>query len=307
MALKFEYDKETRTAIVCGVEDESYIAERLAEGKPVVRLSERIYKDGQWKAISPRGLKKKYHDHTKYRKSPVYLLCCGGYVASDFHIVRAYPGKMFKWGYFPEKKLYDLHFYVFDVNGKLTGYKKVMPIDDNDVIEEAAQTEKVSIRAKSGESYIYAVANINRSTTYYLDKTDLDLLNINEGNSDEEYRINIEESTLTRNKLLSINFKRVYGDENNLFAPNPSGSVFVMSGYVNDGQTVIIPKGTNVSLPQDKNIIKLYRILAKNTFTITSGTSKGKFTPKYYSVCNVPTGGVLIPKLGISSTVSYLT
>ena len=91
-----------------GVEDESYIAGRLAEGKPVVRLSERIYKDGQWKAISPRGLKKKYHDHTRYRKSPVYLLCCGGYVASDFHLVRAYPGKMFTWGYFPEKKLYDI-------------------------------------------------------------------------------------------------------------------------------------------------------------------------------------------------------
>ncbi len=91
-----------------GVEDESYIADRLAVRKPVVRLSERIYKEGQWKAISPRGLKKKYHDHTKYRKSPVYLLCCGGYVASDFHIVRAYPGKMFQWGYFPEKKIYDI-------------------------------------------------------------------------------------------------------------------------------------------------------------------------------------------------------
>lgn len=91
-----------------GVEDETYIEKRLAEGKIVVRLSERIYKDGQWKAISPRGLVKKYHDHTRYRKKPVYLLCCGGYVASDFNIVRAYPGKMFKWGYFPEKKLHDI-------------------------------------------------------------------------------------------------------------------------------------------------------------------------------------------------------
>ncbi len=91
-----------------GVEDESYIAKRLAEGKVVVRLSERIYKEGQWKAISPRGLKKKYQDHTRYRKNPVYLLCCGGYVASDFHVVRAYPDKMFRWGYFPEKKIYDI-------------------------------------------------------------------------------------------------------------------------------------------------------------------------------------------------------
>lgn len=91
-----------------GVEDESYIVKRLRSGKPVVRLSERIYKEGQWKAISPRGLRRKYIDHTRYRNSQVYLLCYGGYVASDFHIVRAYPGKMFKWGYFPEFAAQDI-------------------------------------------------------------------------------------------------------------------------------------------------------------------------------------------------------
>lgn len=101
-----------------GVEDEAYIAGRLAEGKPVVRLSERIYKEGQWKAISPRGLKKKYHDHTRYRKSPVYLLCCGGYVASDFRIVRAYPDKMFQWGYFPEKKIHDIEALLAEKAGR---------------------------------------------------------------------------------------------------------------------------------------------------------------------------------------------
>lgn len=91
-----------------GVDDESYIEERLKAGKLVVRLSERIYKTGQWKAISPRGLLKKYKDHTRYRNKNVYLLCCGGYVASDFHIVRAYPNKMFKWGYFPAIKEQDI-------------------------------------------------------------------------------------------------------------------------------------------------------------------------------------------------------
>lgn len=91
-----------------GCEDESYIAERLKSGKTVIRCSERLYKTGQWKAVSPRGLKKKYHDHTKYRKSPVYLLCAGAYVPSDFAIVRAYPEKMFCWGYFPETKHYDV-------------------------------------------------------------------------------------------------------------------------------------------------------------------------------------------------------
>lgn len=91
-----------------GCDDESYIVERLHAGKPIIRISERLYKTGQWKAISPRGLLKKYQDHTKYRNAPVYLLCAGGYVASDFHIVRAYPGKMFCWGYFPETRQYDV-------------------------------------------------------------------------------------------------------------------------------------------------------------------------------------------------------
>lgn len=91
-----------------GCDDESYIEERLESGKTVIRYSERLYKTGQWKAVSPRGLKKKYHDHTRYRNSPVYLLCAGAYVPADFSIVRAYSGKMYCWGYFPETKYYDV-------------------------------------------------------------------------------------------------------------------------------------------------------------------------------------------------------
>ncbi|MBE5851378.1 MAG: glycosyltransferase [Lachnospiraceae bacterium] len=91
-----------------GTDDESYIQPRLKAGKLVIRYSERLYKTGQWKAVSPRGLKKKYEDHTKYRNAQVYLLCAGGYVSSDFHIVRAYPNKMLKWGYFPKTRQIDM-------------------------------------------------------------------------------------------------------------------------------------------------------------------------------------------------------
>lgn len=99
---------DSDVVIFGGTDEECYIESRLQVGRPVIRYSERLYKTGQWKAVSPRGLKKKYHDHTRYRKSPVYLLCSGAYVASDFHIVRAYPDKMFRWGYFPETKAYDI-------------------------------------------------------------------------------------------------------------------------------------------------------------------------------------------------------
>lgn len=85
---------------------EDIVLERLNTGKPAIRVSERLYREGQWKAISPRGLIQKYKEHTKYRKAPVCLLCAGAYVASDFHLVRAYSNKMLRFGYFPETVLH---------------------------------------------------------------------------------------------------------------------------------------------------------------------------------------------------------
>ena len=111
-----------------GTDDESYIKPRLKAGKPVIRCSERLYREAQWKAVSPRGLVKKYLDHTRYRKEKVYLLCAGGYVPDDFHIVRAYPGKMYRWGYFPETRRYDIAALMsgkgYKGNGALTEGKK---------------------------------------------------------------------------------------------------------------------------------------------------------------------------------------
>lgn len=128
LKLYYEEPMECRTLIAeaevvlfGGCDDENYIEERLEQGRPVVRYSERLYKTGQWKAISPRGLKKKYHDHTRHRKSPVYLLCAGAYVPSDFSIIRAYSGKMFCWGYFPETKRYDVEELLAGKGGREQG------------------------------------------------------------------------------------------------------------------------------------------------------------------------------------------
>ena len=93
---------ESDVVIFGGTEREDLIEERLKAGKSIIRYSERLYREGQWKAISPRGLIKKYHDHTRYSNSPVCLLCSGAYVADDFEIIRAYRNKRLKWGYFPE-------------------------------------------------------------------------------------------------------------------------------------------------------------------------------------------------------------
>lgn len=91
-----------------GTDDESYALNRIKTGKPIIRMSERIYKGGQWKAVSPRGLVAKYKTHTKFRRDDIYMLCYGAYVPSDFDIVKAYPDKMLKWGYFPEAKEHDI-------------------------------------------------------------------------------------------------------------------------------------------------------------------------------------------------------
>lgn len=100
---------EAEVVLFGGVEDasyEQYVHKRLLAGKPVIRYSERLYREAQWKAISPRGLLQKWKDHTRFRKAPLYLLCSGAYVADDFRIIHAYPRKMMRYGYFPEAKKY---------------------------------------------------------------------------------------------------------------------------------------------------------------------------------------------------------
>ena len=87
-------------------EAQDAIEQRLSLHRPVFRISERIYKDGQWKVISPRGLAAKYREHIRYRREPYFLLCAGAYVASDFRLIHAFPHKMYCWGYFPPMRVY---------------------------------------------------------------------------------------------------------------------------------------------------------------------------------------------------------
>lgn len=86
---------------------EDLISERLRNGRPVIRISERIYREGTWKRFSPRGLLAKYREHIRYRRDRAYLLCAGAYAAYDFSLIGAYPGKRYRWGYFPALRTYD--------------------------------------------------------------------------------------------------------------------------------------------------------------------------------------------------------
>ncbi|MBQ3889958.1 MAG: glycosyltransferase family 4 protein [Lachnospiraceae bacterium] len=101
---------ESDCVIFGGTEKEEIILPRLLKNRFTIRYSERLYKSGRWKFISPRGLIKKYKDHVRFNKNDVYLLCSGAYVKGDFNLIHAYPNKMLKYGYFPEFIEYsDLH------------------------------------------------------------------------------------------------------------------------------------------------------------------------------------------------------
>ncbi|MBP3737002.1 MAG: glycosyltransferase family 4 protein [Lachnospiraceae bacterium] len=97
---------ESDVFLIGGDGFDDLIDRRLRMGRPVVRISERIYREGQWKAVSPRGLLHKHRQYVRYKNMPYYLLCAGAYAASDFALIGAFPGKMYKWGYFPVLRTY---------------------------------------------------------------------------------------------------------------------------------------------------------------------------------------------------------
>lgn len=94
--------------VIQGGSSTDWIRDRLEHtNKLTFRYSERLFKQGYIRLLDPRVLKNSYNNHTKYANKNFYLLCAGGYVARDYEIIRAYPDKMFKWGYFPEIICYD--------------------------------------------------------------------------------------------------------------------------------------------------------------------------------------------------------
>ena len=68
-----------------------------------------------------------------------------------------------------DQMIYDLQIYVFDTSteGKLIGYEKL--VSDNGAILPSPGPQRIPVRAKTGNAYIYAVANISQEDTYYLD------------------------------------------------------------------------------------------------------------------------------------------
>lgn len=90
--------------IITGSAPEIYTKMRIEQGKLTFRYSERIYKRGTWRVLSPRGFRNMMKNHRKHRRAPLYMLCASAYTPFDFSLTGSYLGKTFKWGYFPEVK-----------------------------------------------------------------------------------------------------------------------------------------------------------------------------------------------------------
>lgn len=182
-----------------------------------------------------------------------------------------------------ERYIRDLRVYIFSKSGSLVGYG---------LFGNNATTEKEygywrnldNIRTKTGDVYIYGVANISTSQ-YPLSQADLELLTGIDP-------LDLGSSGLTLDVFKSINFTRTKD------GLNPLDERYLMVGSVNDGNLVTIGRDANGAVitnptTREQQELRLYRILSKNTVNISAGTDV-TFTLTSYGLYNVPNGGSLV-------------
>ena len=190
-----------------------------------------------------------------------------------------------------ERHLDNLYIYIFDGNGNLKGYKGIEgEANLNQNTSSTTKAEITGIKTRSGESYIYAVANI--STGLYPVETSNGTVEAN------KLPINLNEETaraggydFTLNQLKALTFKR-----NNTSIDITSA--FLMSGAVQDGNLVNITTAGKIA--SGDNAIRLSRIVSKVKFTIKAANTVGvtrSFKLDTYDIMNIAVDGSLVGKI----------
>ena len=188
-----------------------------------------------------------------------------------------------------ERHLDNLYIYIFDGNGNLKGYKGIEGADN--LYQNTSNSQKATvsgIKTRSGESYIYAVANI--STGLYPVKTSSGTVAANKLpiNLNEE-KARAGEYDFTLDQLKALPFTR--NNPNTIQIP----SAFLMSGAVKEGNLVNIT--TAGTIANGENDIRLSRIVSKVKFTIKKYTRDGvqrSFKLANYDIMNIAMNGTLI-------------
>lgn len=189
-----------------------------------------------------------------------------------------------------ERHLANLYIYIFDGTGNLKGYKGITSgLDQNTNNNKKATVS--GIKTRSGDSYIYAVANYN--TGRYP-------LTVSEGNVEtgklpinlDEDRARAGEYPFTLNDLKALKFQRNVDDQISIT------DEFLMSGAVNSGKAVNINTAGNITSDDiNSNAIRLSRIVSKVKFTIKEYTGDGvkrSFKLANYDIMNIAKNGTLI-------------
>lgn len=190
-------------------------------------------------------------------------------------------------------ELKELQVFIFDSNKRLKGYK-FLP---QDVLNQNGERGNINIKTRTGESYIYAVANIGRtySPPYSAVSVNDKMIPTNADEAWNESDIQAFGKDFTIDDLKNIAFER---EGNNINITD-----FMMSGSANNGQPCIISEniqGTGyISSPEntDNQLIKLRRITSRVDFTIKDGTKAGvthHFTPSKYEIYNISNKGSIL-------------
>lgn len=191
-----------------------------------------------------------------------------------------------------ERHLNNLYIYIFDGNGNLKGYKGIEGEENlNQETSSTTQAPINGIKTRSGESYIYAVANIH--TGLYPVETSSGTVAANKLpiNLDEE-KARAGGYDFTLDQLKALTFKR---SDTSIDIT----SAFLMSGAVKEGNPVNIT--TAGAIAGDDNAIRLSRIVSKVKFTIkaaknTTGVTRS-FKLETYDIMNIAVDGSLVGKI----------
>lgn len=191
-----------------------------------------------------------------------------------------------------ERHLNNLYIYIFDGNGNLKGYKGIEGEDNlNQYTSSTAKAQITGIKTRSGESYIYAVANI--STGLYPVETSNGTVEANKLpiNLNED-KARAGEYNFTRDQLKALTFKR---SDTSIDIT----SAFLMSGAVKEGNPVNIT--TAGAIAGDDNAIRLSRIVSKVKFTIKAANNTTEVTRSFkletYDIMNIAVDGSLVGKI----------
>lgn len=91
---------ETSDIVIIGSASDSYIENRLKNGKLTFKYSERFFKNGiNWKNFINRWACI-FWKFKRFEQYPLYVLCASAYTSADVNTFANFKGRCFKWGYF---------------------------------------------------------------------------------------------------------------------------------------------------------------------------------------------------------------